>query len=66
MPAVDAPEPGGLTFHQLTAVLRVLLGSTRAAGLDLTIYDPDLDPEFSAGRRLADMLVDVLAPIPHP
>ena len=63
MPAVDAPEPGGLTFEQLTTVLQVLLGSPRATGLDLTIYDPDLDPGLGCGRRLADTLVAVLNPL---
>ncbi|NEE04497.1 arginase family protein [Phytoactinopolyspora halotolerans] len=61
MPAVDAPDPGGLTFDQLTTVLRVLLGSPGVVGIDLTIYDPDLDPDLSGGRRLADLLADVLA-----
>ncbi|WP_166354969.1 arginase family protein [Phytoactinopolyspora limicola] len=62
MPAVDSPEPGGLTFDQLSTVLTRVLASPRAVGLDVTIYDPDLDPGFVHGRRLAGLLVDVLRP----
>lgn len=60
MPAVDSQEPGGLTFDQLAKVLSRLLASPRAVGLDVTIYDPDLDPGLTYGRRLADLLVAVL------
>lgn len=44
MPAVDSPEPDGLTFKQVSAILRGLLKSPHCVGLELTIYDPDLDP----------------------
>jgi arginase len=60
MPAVDSQEPGGLTFDQLAKVLDTLLASPRAVGVDVTIYDPDLDPGFVCGRQLADLLVAVL------
>ncbi|NDL56775.1 arginase family protein [Phytoactinopolyspora sp. XMNu-373] len=61
MPAVDSTEPGGLRWEELGTVLRRLLASPRAVGLDVTIYDPDLDPGFGYGRRLADLLVTVLS-----
>ncbi len=57
LPAVDAPEPGGLSFEELAAVAGRLLASPRAVGFDVTIYDPDLDPDLIAGRRLTDALV---------
>jgi arginase len=60
MPAVDSPEPGGLTFEQLVEILAPLVSSPRFVGLDLTIYDPDLDPGFEGGRKLADALVKAL------
>lgn len=50
MPAVDAPDPGGLLPAELTSLLRVLVRSERCVGLNVTIYDPDLDPEGTAGR----------------
>ncbi|NGN62429.1 arginase family protein [Streptomyces sp. A7024] len=57
MPAVDAADPGGISFDELEAVLGGLLASPGVLGLDVTIYDPDRDPGFAAGRRLADVLV---------
>lgn len=65
MPAVDSHEPGGLSFDQLTTVLHRLLASPRAVGLDLTIYDPDLDPGLRAGQQLADVLVDAFGAAPE-
>ncbi|WP_224362040.1 arginase family protein [Hyalangium versicolor] len=44
MPAVDSPGSPGLTYAELTTLLRTLLASRRIAGLNIAIYDPDLDP----------------------
>ncbi|PRX49380.1 arginase [Prauserella shujinwangii] len=56
LPAVDSPEPGGLTWDELTAVLRPLLAVPRAAGLNVGIYDPDLDPTGTGARELVEVL----------
>ena len=56
MPAVDTPEPGGLDFDQLTELLGGLLADELATGLEVTIFDPDLDED----GRLAETLVDCL------
>lgn len=56
MPAVDYRLPGGLTFAELRTVLEILLASGKVTGLDLTIYNPKLDP----GGRIATKLVDLL------
>lgn len=60
MPAVDYLYPGGLSWDELGTVLRVALGSDKAVGLEITIYNPDLDEGGGAGRRLTDLLVNVL------
>lgn len=57
MPAVDTPEPGGLDYVELTALLRELLASDLAVGLQLTIYDPDLDEDAEHAPRLADAVM---------
>ncbi|WP_282085282.1 arginase family protein [Streptomyces tendae] len=57
MPAVDSPDPDGLLPGELTALLRPLVRSPRCAGLNVTIYDPDLDPDGSAGVLLTDLVV---------
>lgn len=52
MPAVDSPEPNGLSFVRLAAMLKWLLGSPVCVVLELTIYDPDLDPHGHYADRI--------------
>jgi arginase len=61
MPAVDAPQPDGLSYEELSALLRPLLKSELAAGMQVTIYDPDRDPGGRAGRLLAAWLVQLFS-----
>lgn len=60
MPAVDSRQPDGLSYEELDALLRPMLGSGRIVGMHFTIYDPDRDPEYRAGRRLVDAIVGLL------
>lgn len=55
LPAVDSPDPGGLGPKELTALLAAL--APAAVGAQVTVFDPDLDPD----GRYAKMLTDVLA-----
>ncbi|MFI7126752.1 arginase family protein [Nonomuraea sp. NPDC050153] len=59
--AVDSPTPGGLDAAQLTELIRGLAGLPGAAGLEVTILDPDLDEDGSQATLLADILVSALA-----
>ncbi|MFD5567762.1 arginase family protein [Streptomyces cadmiisoli] len=61
MPAVDSPDPDGLLPEELAALLGPLLAAPHCVGLNVTIYDPDLDPEGTAGELLADIVVDAFA-----
>ena len=61
MPAVDYRLPGGLSWDELARVLRAALRSGRAVGLEITIYNPSLDPDGSCGRTLAETVGAVLA-----
>jgi arginase len=56
MPAVDYRLPGGLAWEELTAVMRAAIDSGRAAGLEVTIYNPKLDPSGAGARGLADAI----------
>jgi arginase len=38
-----------------------LLASPQCVGLNITIYDPDLDPEGTAGALLTDIVVSAFA-----
>ncbi len=57
MPAVDYRLPGGLSFEELSAVLRSLVGSGRAVGLTITILNPRLGPDGAIARQFVDALV---------
>ncbi|MFJ3407933.1 arginase family protein [Promicromonospora sp. NPDC090134] len=60
MPAVDSPDPGGLHRPEVLELLTVLCASSRCVGLQLTVFDPDLDPDGTLAESLTDLLVDVL------
>jgi arginase len=56
MPAVDAPEPDGLEFDHLSELLRGLLTDRQARGLEITIFDPDLDEDGKLAGELTHSL----------
>lgn len=56
MPAVDSPNPRGMSFEQLEVVLSQLLASPKAVGMELTIFDPSLDPDGHLAKQLADVI----------
>jgi arginase len=60
MPAVDYRLPGGLAWAELAAVLTTAMASGRAAGFEVTIYNPLLDPDGAAGRELARVIGQAL------
>ncbi len=60
MPAVDFRVPGGLSWDELGAALRIALASGKAVGLEITIYNPRLDEDGAAGRGLADVVAAAL------
>jgi arginase len=62
MPAVDYHLPDGLTWGELTVVLGTAVASTHATGLDITIFNPTLDPDGQVTRSLVDALVAGLTP----
>lgn len=67
LPAVDYPQPGGLTWGQLERVMSACLGVAGCLGASVVIYNPDLDGGRSAGR-IADFIAfvrDRLTPV-HP
>jgi arginase len=56
MPAVDSRQPGGLGQAEFIEALRVLLRSGLAVGMDVTIFDPDLDPTGEIAEGLVSTL----------
>jgi arginase len=61
MPAVDYRLPGGLSWEDLTTALRIAIESRRVVGLEVTIYNPMLDPDGAGARGLASVIGDALA-----
>jgi len=60
MPAVDYRLPDGFSWDEMTATLMAALSSGRAAGMELTIYNPSLDEDGTAGRELVATLAAAL------
>ena len=56
MPAVDSPNDRGLSFEQLQQILSKLLASPKALGLEVTIFDPTLDPDGRYAACLAQTI----------
>ena len=54
MPAVDSPATGGLSPAELTALLAAL--APRATGAQVTVFDPDLDPDGRYATELTGIL----------
>jgi arginase len=63
MPAVDSPGSPGIDPNDLSILLRGLLSSPRCLGLDMTIFDPDLDPDGAYAQLLVSLLRDAVATI---
>lgn len=60
--AIDYPQPGGIDWDALTRLTKMMLASPRAIGWDVTIYNPDLDPEGAAAMRIVRYLAESLDP----
>ena len=61
MPAVDSPEPSGLLVDELVSLVRPFVRDPRAVGLQLTIYDPNLDSDGTCAETLVSMLEQTFA-----
>ena len=55
-PAVRYPQPGGLSWPDIESIATAALQTPGLTGWNITIYDPDLDPDGSAAARLVTFL----------
>ena len=60
LPAVDYRQPGGLGWDELSSVATTAFDQN-PMGCDVTIYNPDLDPERVHARRIVLFLASVIA-----
>ena len=63
MPAVDSPDPGGLDPQQLVELLKAL--APGAIGGQVTVFDPDLDPDGRYATLLAETIAAGMADLGH-
>ncbi len=59
--AQDYPQSGGLNWIQLEKLCKSILSSCNVVGCDVTIYNPDLDPNNRFGKRIVDFLATILS-----
>ncbi len=57
MPAVDYRLPCGITFAELSNLLKLLLSSKKAVGISITIFNPTLDKDGSITRNFVSSIV---------
>jgi arginase len=60
LPAIDYPQPGGLGWNELSLVVTTAMGAN-PTGWDITIYNPDLDPERIHAQRIVDFIRSAIA-----
>jgi arginase len=63
MPAVDAPEPGGIAFPELELLLSGLVDTPDCMGVEITVFDPDYDPDGSYAQEITAAIVAGLAAV---
>ena len=56
MPAVGYRMPDGLSWEELETILNAAMRSGRAAGIDITIFEPPLDRNGTIARELVNTL----------
>src|SRR5918992_2036855 len=61
MPAVDSRQPDGLSYAELIELLRPLLGSPLAAGMQVTIFDPELNRDGKIAAKFTDALIEAFS-----
>ncbi|MFZ0326719.1 MAG: arginase family protein [Nitrososphaeraceae archaeon] len=54
MPAVDYQQPGGINWNHLKKITKVIMSSSYPIGLNLTIYNPDMDPDGLFAKRIVN------------
>lgn len=60
MPAVDYLMPNGLGWQEMIELARPLAQAPNCIGMDVTIYNPTLDPDGRYARQLVDALEAIL------
>ena len=60
--ATNLSAPGGLRFDEVRQALVVFARQPTLAAIEVCAYNPALDPDGAAARRVIELLVEVLSP----
>jgi arginase len=60
--ATNLSAPGGLRFDEVRQALAVFARQPTLSAIEVSAYNPALDPDGAAARRVIDLLVEVLSP----
>ena len=66
LPATSSPEPDGLPYAALLALVRAAARRNRVVGVDVVELAPHLDPSGNSALLVARLVVDVLAAVLDP
>jgi arginase len=58
MPAVDYRLNDGLSFDDLSELLKIIVSSGCSVGMDITIFNPNLDPDGLIAHRFVSSLIE--------
>ncbi len=61
MPAVDYRLNGGLSFYELSELLKIIVASGRTVGIDITIFNPNFDSDGSIAHRFVSSILEGLS-----
>jgi arginase len=61
MPAVDSRQPGGMRYGELVQLLKPLLRSGLAVGMEITIFDPELDSTGEIAEAFTAAVVEAFS-----
>ena len=61
MPAVDYRLNGGLSFSELSELLKIIVASGRTVGMDITIFNPNFDADGSIAHRFVSSILEGLS-----
>jgi len=61
MPAVDYRLNGGLSFYELSELLKIIGASGRTVGMDITIFNPNFDSDGSIAHKLVSSILEGLS-----
>jgi arginase len=63
MPAVDAPADGGIAHRELELLIAGLVADPACLGMEVTVFDPDHDPDGGYASELVTTLLAGLEPL---